>query len=419
VYQAENIRAVLAGRGGGIRGLWPRVNRTVLLLGLTSLFTDISSEMVATILPLYLVYTLGFTPLQFGFIDGLYQGASALVRIASGLIGDRWSRHKEVAVLGYSLSAICKPAFLLVGSAWFGLVAIILVDRTGKGIRTAPRDALISLSTPREQLATAFGVHRALDTVGAMLGPLLAFSLLALRPGHFKPIFVISFCIAIVGLSILVLFVENRRPANSAPTESVSLRSAGGLLADPSFRILVVIGAALGLATMSDGFLYLGLQRQLDFDPSYLPLLFVGTASIFMLLAVPAGRIADRIGRARVFLAGFVPLLLAYVLLLAPSFGLLGLGILLFLLGIYYAATDGVLMALASAVVPEHLRGSGLSLLVTATSLAKLVASIAFGALWTAFDARTAVIAFAIALAVALCLAAGALAINQKRLLSV
>jgi len=419
VYQAENIRAVLAGRGRGVSGLWPRVSRTVLLLGVTSLFTDISSEMVATILPLYLVYTLGFTPLQFGFIDGLYQGASALVRIGSGLVGDRWSRHKEVAVLGYGLSAICKPAFLLVGAAWGGLVAIILVDRTGKGIRTAPRDALISLSTPRDQLATAFGVHRALDTVGAMLGPLLAFFLLALRPGHFKPIFVISFCFAVVGLSVLVLFVENRRPEKSEPTESVSLRSAGGLLAEPNFRRLVIVGAALGLATMSDGFLYLGLQRQVDFDPSYLPLLFVGTAAIFMLLAIPAGRIADRIGRARVFLCGFVPLLLAYVLLLGPSFGLPELLLFLLLIGTYYAATDGVLMALASAIVPEHLRGSGLALLVTATSLAKLVASIAFGALWTAFDARTAVIAFAVGLAVTLCLAAVALAINQKSVVSV
>jgi len=169
---------------------------------------------------------------------------------------------------------------------------------------------------------------------------------------------------------------------------------------------------------MSDGFLYLGLQRQVDFDPSYLPLLFVGTAAIFMLLAIPAGRIADRIGRARVFLCGFVPLLLAYVLLLGPSFGVLELGIFLVLVGAYYAATDGVLMALASAIVPEHLRGSGLALLVTATSLAKLVASIAFGALWTAFDAETAVIAFAVGLAVTLCLAAIALAVDPRRPLS-
>ena len=340
------------------------------------------------------------------------------MRIASGLVGDRWRRHKDVAVLGYGLSAVCKPAFLLVGAAWTGLVAIILIDRTGKGIRTAPRDALISLSTPREQLATAFGVHRALDTVGAMIGPLLAFALLALRPGHFKPIFIISFCIAIIGFSLLVLFVENKKPESTEPTEPVSLRAAGGLLGEPTFRRLVIVGAALGLATMSDGFLYLGLQRQIDLDPSYIPLLFVGTAAIFMLLAIPLGRIADRIGRARVFVAGFVPLLMAYCLLLVPSFGVFQLGICLLLIGAYYAATDGVLMALASSTVPEHLRGSGLALLVTATSLAKLVASVIFGALWTAFDARTAVIAFAVALAVTLCVAATALAMNQRRPLS-
>jgi MFS family permease len=420
VYQAENIRAVLAaGRRRGAQGLRPRVSRTVLLLGLTSLFTDISSEMVATILPLYLVYTLGFTPLQFGFIDGLYQGASSLVRVASGLVGDRWRRHKEVAVLGYGLSAFCKPAFLLVGTAWAGLVGVILIDRTGKGIRTAPRDALISLSTPSEELATAFGVHRALDTVGAMLGPLLAFSLLALRPGHFKPIFVVSFCVAVVGLSLLVLFVENQRPAVRTAAESASLRSAGRLLAQPAFRSLVVVGAALGLATMSDGFLYLRLQQQIDFDPSYLPLLYVGTAAIFMLLAVPAGRMADRVGRARVFIGGYVPLLLAYGLLLVSPFGLFEIGIYVLLLGTYYAATDGVLMALASSTVPEHLRGSGLALLVTATSLARLVASAVFGALWTAFDARVAVTAFAIALVVALLLGAGTLARDHRRPVSV
>src|SRR5688500_8518716 len=121
-----------------------RVSRVVVLLGLTSFFTDVSSEMVSTILPLYLVYSLGLTPLQFGIVDGLYQGAAALVRVASGFVGDRWNRHKEVAALGYGLSAVTRLAFPLVGSAWTALGALVLVDRTGKGIRTAPRDAMIS-----------------------------------------------------------------------------------------------------------------------------------------------------------------------------------------------------------------------------------------------------------------------------------
>ena len=128
--------------------------------------------MVVTVLPLYLVYVGGFSPLAFGLIDGIYNGAIAIVRLASGYIGDRWRRHKEVAVTGYGISAVCKLLLLGVGTAVSAIGAVVLLDRAGKGIRTAPRDAMISLSTPKEELGTAFGVHRAMDTTGAMLGPL-------------------------------------------------------------------------------------------------------------------------------------------------------------------------------------------------------------------------------------------------------
>src|SRR5262249_22370723 len=167
------------------------MSANVLFLGLTSMVTDISSEMISTILPLYLVFTLHLAPLEFGIVDGLYQGAAALVRVASGFVADRWRRHKEVAALGYALSAVCKLGILAAGSVWTALAGIVLIDRIGKGIRTAPRDALISLSSPQEELGTAFGVHRALDTAGAMIGPLVAFGLLALTPGAFDAIFVV------------------------------------------------------------------------------------------------------------------------------------------------------------------------------------------------------------------------------------
>src|SRR5262249_54557637 len=243
----------------------------VLFLGLTSMVTDISSEMISTILPLYLVFTLHLAPLEFGIVDGLYQGAAALVRVASGLVADRWRRYKEVAALGYGLSAICKIGFLAAGSAWTLLAGIVLIDRTGKGIRTAPRDALISLSVPRAELATAFGVHRALDTAGAMLGPLVAFGLLALIPGAFDALFVVSFCVALIGVGILVRFVENGGVAETenAGDSKVSLKAAAGLLHAPYYRALVLIGAALSLATLSDGFIYLGLQRRLNLNLSF------------------------------------------------------------------------------------------------------------------------------------------------------
>jgi MFS family permease len=412
MYQIENTRPLLErGRRGLKRPRWPRVGRNVVLLGLTSLFTDISSEMVATILPLYLLYSLGLSPLQFGVVDGLQNGAAALVRLAGGHLGDRSGRYKEVAAAGYGVSAASRIAFLAAGSAWSALTAIVFVDRAGKGLRTAPRDALISLSADRRDLATAFSVHRALDTTGAMLGPLIAFGLLALAPTAFDAVFVVSFCFALVGLAILVLFVQNKRavPAAAHMDAPVSLRAVGGLLRVRRFQVLVATAGALGLVTISDGFLYLGLQRQLDLEPRILPLLFVGTALAYMALALPIGRLADRVGRGRVFVGGYALLLAGYALLLLPALGPGEVAVYLVLFGAYYAATDGVLMALASSVIPPEVRGSGLALLVTATSLARLVASIAFGAIWTVAGMQTAVVVFAVALLALLPAAAVAL----------
>jgi MFS family permease len=394
MYQAESARILLRRRGRSARRRL-RVSRNVVLLGLTSLLTDVSAEMVATVLPIYLVLELGASPLQYGVVDGLYQGASALVRLASGVVADRRRRYKEVAAVGYGISMACKAALLGVGGTVGGVSAVVLADRLGKGIRTAPRDALISLSSARDRLGTAFGVHRAMDTAGAMLGPLVAFGLLLAAPGEFDAVFAISFCFAVLGLAVLVLFVQNRGgEVEGDRAKRPSLRSAAGLLADGRFRMLVIVGSALGLVTVSDAFIYLGLQRRLDFDPTFFPLLFVGSAVAFMLLAVPMGAVADRVGRARVFVGGYALLLIVYTSLLVPSLGTVEVVGYLILLGAYYAATDGVLMALASARLPENRQASGLALLVTATTLAKLAAALSFGALWTAFGLETAALVF-------------------------
>ena len=411
MYVAESTRAVRAARDAEPGARRARVGRIVLLLGLTSLLTDVSAEMVATILPIYVVFALGATPLQFGVLDGLYQGASAFVRLFSGVLADRRGRHKQVAVAGYGLSALSKLGLVLAGGTVPGLAALLFVDRTGKGIRTAPRDAMISLSTRTQDLGRAFGVHRMMDTAGALLGPLVAVALLALAPRRYDVVFVVSLAFALVGLAVLVFFVQpakRRAPVAepvsapvAAPAERVSLREALRLLREPRFRMLAVVGGVLALVTISDGFIYLGLQRNLDFSPTLLPLLYVGTACAYMVLAVPFGVLADRIGRWPVFIVGYSLLIAVYAALLLEGLGTVALIGFLLLFGAYYAATDGVLAAMASALLPEHLRASGLALLVAVTSLARLVGSLGFGLAWTLVGMQSAAGIFATLLALA------------------
>ena len=403
MYNVQDSSALVAGHRALLRpraaGL--RVPRTVVLLGFTSLLTDISSEAVAAVLPLYLVYAAGFSPLALGLIDGLYRGAAAITALASGFWADRRKRHKEVATLGYGLSAITKLGLVAAGGAVAPIAVFVMLDRIGKGIRTAPRDALISLSASPKTLGTAFGVHRAMDTTGAMIGPLMAFGILALAPLAFTSVFLVSFCVAIAGLGVIALLVPSRVERTDAKPP-LSLRQMSPLLLERRFRALVLVASLLGLATISDAFLYLALQRKLDLAPAIFPLLFVGVSLAFMVLAVPAGKLADRVGRGRVFVGGYLLLLPVYASLLAPDLGYLGAALALALVGASYAATDGVLAALASGTLDEEVRGSGLSVLTTATNLSRFVASVGFGALWTWAGLNTAVLVCGIALAAAI-----------------
>ena len=199
-------------RSGRLR---ERVGGTVLLLGTCSLLTDISSEMVSAILPLYLVATLGFSPLQYGLVDGHLPGRHRARPPRRRLPRRPLGQHKLMASIGYGLSAVCKLGLAVVGGAWAGLSAIILLDRTGKGMRTAPRDAMISLTAPEKDMGLAFGVHRAMDTAGAMIGPLVAFALLAAAPDSYRTLFLISFFVAILGFGVITLLVQEPQDAQA------------------------------------------------------------------------------------------------------------------------------------------------------------------------------------------------------------
>ncbi|MGW6416764.1 MFS transporter [Streptomyces sp. NPDC055055] len=397
-------------------GVRRRVPGTVLALGAVSLVTDVSSEMVTAVLPLYLVLGLGLSPLQFGLLDGLSTGATALVRLLGGATADRGGRHKPVAGVGYALSACSRLGLLLAGGATGWIAASIAADRLGKGVRTAPRDALITLHSPPEDLGRAFGTHRAMDTTGALLGPLAAFALLSATAEAYETVFAVSFCVGAFGVVLWLLLVPGRRAAppdrgttDGADGPAAPPRARGGLftvLRSPAYRRIVVCAGLLGAATIGDAFLYLLLQRRLDLDPTWFPFLPLGAAAVYLLLAVPAGRLADRTGRRAPLLYGHGALLLAYVLLLAPGpDGAVLVGVLL-LLGVFYAATDGVLMALAGPFLPEGRQAGGLALVQTAQALARLGAAVAFGAVWTASGPGTALVVALVALAAALCAAA-------------
>jgi hypothetical protein len=405
VYQVEASRVLLKPRTWAPRAARLSVPRNVVLLGTVSLLTDISAEMVATVLPLYLVFSLGVTPLALGAIDGLYRGAAAIVQVGGGFASDRLQRHKEVATAGYGLSAICKVGLVAVGSSVGAIGALVATDRIGKGIRTAPRDALISLSSAKAGLATSFGVHRAMDSAGAMLGPLVAFCVLLAAPARFDAVFVVSTAFAFLGLAVLVLAVQARPSrAPAAGSAKPSLRAALGVAGDSRFRLLLLAAGGLALASVSDALIYVGLQHQSGFDPTVFPLLFVITAVVFMALAIPVGRLADRIGRAPVLLAGHALLLPVYGLLLS-SVGTAGVLLALLALGAYFAATDGVTTALAGAILPERLQATGIGMLITVVSLGKLVSSLVFGALWFALGLQSALLVFAAMLAGVLAIA--------------
>jgi MFS family permease len=392
----------------------PVVSPTVWALGLTSLFTDVSSEMVASILPMYLVLELGMRPFAYGVIDGLYQGVAALVRVAAGVVADRWRRHKEVATAGYALSALCRPALLAAGSTWPVIAGIVAVDRIGKGVRTAPRDALIALRSPCRDLATAFGVHRSLDAAGAMLGPLVAFLLLAAMPRRFDVLFAVSFAVALVGLGFIIICVDPTAERSVRAAAPVSMPRMLDVFRSPRFRAILIAGFVLGIPTMSDGFVFLALQRQLQIGAMAFPLFYVATSLFTATFSVPFGRVADRFGRTPVLLGGYVLLALVYMTLFLPGTPTAVALLPLALLGAYYAATDGVLTAMAASVLPSATAGTGLALLATVANLSRLAASVLFGLMWTRFGIASATRSYLAGLVLAI-LVAGVVLVRAER----
>jgi MFS family permease len=386
-------------------------------LGFTSLLTDISAEMVNSTLPAYLVLHLHLSPLQYGAVDAVYNGlAVAIVSLAAGLMADRRGQYKAIAMVGYGASAACKLLLLAAAGSWGWITAITGLDRLGKGIRTAPRDALISLNTPRQLMATAFAVHRALDAGGSLLGPIVAFGLLATVVNGYDLLWVTSFFFAVLGLAVLYFFVPRTEVTERSAAKTKVDSTSKPVLVSPQLLRLGACALILSIATVSDGFIYLLLQRHTGVAASYFPLFYVVTATAYMAFSIPVGRIADRVGRRPVLIAGYGVLASLYCLLLflppATTWALVGC---LLLFGLYYASTEGVLMAMASTVIPASRRAGGLAVLVSIIGVGKMIGSVSFGWLWDKHGSGTALQAFLIALGVAAGISAFGLKLAERR----
>lgn len=378
------------------------VGRVVIVLGVVSLLTDVSSESVSAILPLYLTMVVGLSPVAYGLIDGLYQGVSALVRISGGWVSDVSDRPKWVAFVGYAVSAVAR-VFLLFATGAAGIAAIVTADRIGKGIRTAPRDAMISTSTPSEHLGRAFGVHRMLDTIGAALGPLIAFGLLVLVPDGYDVVMVVSLAFALAGVALLGLLgpdIRSRRDRPAASPAPPPFRWRD--LTDRRLRPLLVVAGVLGLLTVGDGFIYLALLDNGGVNVSWFPLFYVGTNLAYLVLAIPIGQLSDRIGRARILVVGHLALVGAYLCAVLPTSTAAATVGTLALLGIFYAATDGVIAAIAGRLVAVQARTSGIAAAQTVVAVARMLASAGFGGLWLALGPGAAMTTAAALLMVAI-----------------
>jgi len=384
------------------------VSSVVISLGVVSLLTDISTESVSAILPLYVTSVLGLSTVAYGVLDGLYQGVSAIVRIGAGWAADQGNQPKWVAFFGYGLSAIARIGLLLATS--FGaLAAVLTADRLGKGIRTAPRDSLITAASKPNNLAASFGVHRALDNTGAAIGPLLAFVILLLIPNGFSTVFVVSLAFALVGVAVLGIIVPNRgsnaRAEPAAPggePRGSRRRIRWRELNNPGLKRLLLAAGMLGVLTIGDGFIYLVLQDRSAFAAQYFPLLYVGTNVAFLIFAVPIGKFADRFGRARTFVFGHVFLLAAYVSASLPVTGAAITILCLVLLGGFYAATDGILSVLATQFTTSDTRATSIAAAQTVVALSRFVAAAGFGILWFAIGREPAMVLVSIGIAIAI-----------------
>ena len=362
--------------------------RAVWALGLTSLLMDTSSELIHGLLPVFLVVTLGASATALGVVEGIAEATAQITRVFSGWLSDVLGRRKALTVAGYGLAAVTKPLFPLANSIGLVLLARFL-DRIGKGIRGAPRDALVADLTPADKRGAAFGLRQSLDTVGATLGPAAAIGLMYLFNDDIRT--VLWFAVIPAVLAVIVLMVGVKEPAHAeakarAPLHAREIKELGS-----AYWRVIVAGAVFTLARFSEAFLVIRARDQ-GLALAWAPAVIAVMSLVYAASAYPAGRLQDRIGARPLLLCGLLVLIAADLVL---AFGstlvaiFLGIG----LWGLHMGLTQGVLAALISATAPDRLRGTGFGLFGLITGLASLLASVLAGLLWDRIGAQATFLA--------------------------
>ena len=356
--------------------------RTVVALGVTSLLMDMSSELVHSLLPVFMTSVLGASMLAVGLVEGIAEATASIVKMFSGALSDRLGRRKPLVALGYALAALSKPLFPLAGSVPLVLGARFL-DRIGKGIRGAPRDALIADVTPPEQRGAAYGLRQALDTVGAVIGPLAAIGLMLLLADNIRSVLWIAVLPALLAVVVLMVFVAEPEARPAKVANPVSFANLGQL--GSRYAWIVALAAVLTLARFSEAFLILRAQ-DLGLAIALVPVVLIVMNVVYTAIAYPAGLAADA-GRQRALLVWGIGALVAADLLIAAtaSLPLLFAGIVLW--GVHLGLTQGLLSALVAEAAPAHLRGTAFGVFHLVSGVALLAASVLAGGLWSAFGA--------------------------------
>jgi MFS family permease len=384
------------------------VPRTVWALGAVSLCMDLSSEMVHGLLPLFLTSVLGAGMVAVGVVEGIAEATAAMTKVISGALSDRFARRKPLVVLGYAFAALSKPLFPLAASVPMVLGARFM-DRIGKGIRGAPRDALIADVTPPEARGAAYGLRQALDTTGAVLGPLAAVGLMLALADDIRSVLWVAALPAFAAVVVLVVFVREPARANVPNKETSAISRVALSTLGPRYWSVVALGAVLTLARFSEAFLVLR-AHELGVALALAPLVFVVMNVVYTAVSYPAGVAADR-GHRRALLIWGIAALIAADVVIGASISVAALGIGIMLWGAHMGLTQGLLSTLVADASPAELRGTAFGVFHLVSGAALLAASVLAGWLWSVYGAHAAFLAGAAFCSVAL---VGLLAVSRR-----